>query len=363
MRLLHIITSLRTGGAERLMTTLLPRLQGMGHEAELLLFDGSRTPYYEELERAAIPIHSLSIGQRAMHDPLLGLRLRAFLRSHSFDILHTHNTPCQLLTALTASGPTLFTTEHNTTNRRRKWQWYRGIDRWMYGKYRRVICVSRQVEENLAIQLASPRLRGRITTVPNGIDLGAYRAAQPDKALQRQWQGRRILIMVAAFRYQKDHQTLLRALAALPDDYILLLAGDGECRPQCELLARQLGVADRVSFLGFRTDVPSLLATADLMVMSSHWEGCPLSAIEAMAAGLPVVASDVQGLSETIGEAGVLFPHGDHKALASACQRILEDGGLRASLAARGREYASQFGIGRMASEYERLYQEAILPK
>ncbi len=360
MRILHIITSLRTGGAERLMTDLLPRLRGMGHTAELLLFDGEPTPLYGTLSRAHVPIHSLSRGQAAMHNPLITLRLRQFLLANHYDIIHTHNTPCQLLTALVARDTILITTEHNTTNRRRAWAWWRWIDRWMYAKYARIACVSKVVEENLSRHLASSLPASRLLTIPNGIDIAKFQGATPDTELLSRYRGKHIITMVAAFRYQKDQPTLIRAMALLPDDYALLLAGDGECRPACERLARETCVADRVAFLGFRTDVPALLASSDLLVMSSHWEGCPLSAIEGMASGIPVIASDVPGLAETVSEAGTLFPHGDHESLAKAVRRLCEDPALRAEMTERGRRYASRFSIERMAQDYCQLYTETL---
>ncbi len=360
MRVLHVITSLRTGGAERLMLDLLPRLRNMGHEVEMLLFDGTRTAYYGELEEKGIEIYALSCGASAMHNPLLVWKLRTFLSTHKYDIIHTHNTPCQLFTAMTSRGETLVTTEHNTTNHRRRWGWYKGADRWMYGKYSHIVCVSQGVKDNLEAQLGDIDLTNRIDTITNGIDLDKFMTAQPNRELQERYKDKHILIMVAAFRKQKDQQTLLRAMKLLSEDYILLLVGDGERRKECENLARELNVEDKVNFMGFRTDVPSLMATADVLVMSSHWEGCPLSVIEGMAAGLPVVASDVGGLNDTVGEAGMLFPHGNYHRLGQIIRQLCEDKELYTQVAERCKQYAMQFDINRMAREYEQMYKNVI---
>ncbi len=360
IKILHIITSLRTGGAERLMVDLLPRLRDMGHEVDLLLFDGTRTPYFDELESRGIAIRSLGDGVADMHNPLVAFRLRQYLRRHRYDILHTHNTPCQLLTAMVSRGETLVTTEHNTINRRRKWGWYRGIDRWMYGKYRHIVCVSGGVEENLRRQLGDKTLASGISTILNGIDLGKFATAKPDAALRERYKNKRIIIMVAAFRRQKDQHTLLRAMRLLPDDYSLLLVGDGECRGECEDLAQTLGIADKVSFLGFRTDVPSLIATADVVVMSSHWEGFCLSVIEGMVCAKPVVATDVEVLDTIVGNVGVLSPHEDAHGLSEAIRRLCEDRELYSQVAERCRQYAMQYDINRMAREYEQTYKTIL---
>ncbi len=357
MRVLHVITSLRTGGAERLMVDLLPRLRDMGHEVELLLFDGTRTAYYAELEESEIKIYALACGASAMHNPLLVWRLRTFLNAHRYDIVHTHNTPCQLLVAMASRGERLITTEHNTTNRRRKWSWYKGMDRWMYGKYSHVVCVSKEVEENLRQQLSREDIT-TISTVANGIELRRFATARPNRELREQHKGKHIIIMVAAFRPQKDQATLIRAMAELSDEYVLLLVGDGECRKDCENLARRFNVEHKVNFLGFRSDVPSLFATADVVVMSSHYEGFCLSVVEGMAAGRPVVATNVEVLDSMVGNVGLLFPHEEHKALARVVRQLCEDETLYGQVAERCRQHAMQFGIDHMAKEYEQTYKQ-----
>lgn len=102
MRILHFITSLRTGGAERLVIDLLPRLAARGHEVGLLLMDGTRTHFFDMARQRGTDVQSLSEGQEAMHDIRLALPLRRLLHRHRYDIVHTHNTPCQILAALAA---------------------------------------------------------------------------------------------------------------------------------------------------------------------------------------------------------------------------------------------------------------------
>lgn len=367
MKILHVITSLRTGGAEHLLVDLLPRLRDRGYEVELLLFDGTRTPFYERLEQAGITVYSLGHGVHAMHNPFLLCRLVRFLRRHRYDIVHTHNTPCQLIAAAGSvlCSVVLVTTEHNTSNRRRGWTWYRPIDRWMYGRYERIICVSHQAEENLVKSLGSRELYARIGTIPNGVNLQAFSQARNSAAAGMsagKAKGQYILIMVSSFGPAKDQPTLIRAMAELPDNYSLWLVGEGDSRrrQQCEELARQEGVSGRVKFLGLRHDVPRLLASADVAVMSSAWEGLPLSAVEAMASCRPVVASDVDGLREVVGGAGLLFPHKDYRRLAGTIRRLCEDGRLYAEVAQRCLRRARQYDIARMADGYGQVYRSIL---
>ena len=145
MRILHVITSLRTGGAEHLMVDLLPRLRDLGNEVELLLFDGIKTSFYDQLQQKGITIHSLGEGGNVY-------RLRNIFKLMRFigkyDIIHTHNTACQLFVPiakiLNNSSAKLVTTEHNSTNRRRG-KWYlKIVDKWMYSRYAHIICIAEQ---------------------------------------------------------------------------------------------------------------------------------------------------------------------------------------------------------------------------
>lgn len=359
MRILHIITSLRTGGAERLMVDLLPRLRDRSHQIELLLFDGTRTPFYCQLERQGITIHSLGNGFRDMYNPLHIFRLRRFLK-RPFDIIHTHNTSCQLFAAIAClnSPSVLVTTEHNTFNRRRTWRWYRELDRWMYGRYRHIICVSDETKQNLAKALDDELLAQRMSVVTNGIDLQRFMTVSPDETLRKANNGKHIVIMVGAFRKQKDQPTLIRAMQQLPDDYRLWLVGDGECRSACETLVSELGLNNNVSFWGNRSDIPVLLATADVVVLSSHYEGLPLSAIEGMCVAKPFIASNVSGLREIVGDAALLFPHEDARQLAMLIKQVCEEEVLYKQVADRCRERASQYDISCMVERYERVYFE-----
>lgn len=361
MHILHVITSLRVGGAERLLTELLPRLQERGHRVELLLFDGTHTPFRAMLEQQGIPIHTLGCGAWQMHNPLHLFRLRKFLDKHRFDVVHTHNTPCQLLTALAAGkeAPILVTTEHNTFNRRRNWPWYRQIDRWMYGRYRQVVCVSDETRRRLVPLPGCESGGPEVTVVPNGIDLTRFVGAEADPSLrQPDERARKILLMVSAFRPQKDQPTLIRAMRQLSDDYRLWLVGDGPLRAACEKLAGELHLSEKVRFWGVRSDIPELLATADVVVLASHYEGMPLSGIEGMASGKPFVASDVEGLHELVSGAGELVPPADPAALAGRIRQLCEDRDSAARVAARCRERAMQYAIGQTVAGYERIYTD-----
>ena len=132
--------------------------------------------------------------------------------------------------------------------------------------------------------------------------------------------------MVAGFRYQKDQDTLIRAMQHLPKNkFELWLVGDGERRGDLEALAIMFGLKDVVKFWGLRGDVPSLLKSSDIVVLSSHIEGFGLAAVEGMSAGKPFIASDVDGLNDVVRGAGLLFRHGDDKQLAELITTLINE--------------------------------------
>lgn len=354
MKILQVITSLQTGGAESLIAQIVPRMIADGLDVEVALFDGSDTPFRRRLEAAGVKIHTFAVGG-SVYNPLHILRLRRLMRR--FDIVHTHNTAPQLFAAIGSvlCSVVLCTTEHNTSNRRRRWKWYAPLDRWMYSRYRHIICISQKAEDNLRDFIGSDS--DKISTVNNGIDTAAYRDAAPSPDLRKGLpDDARIITMVAGFRWEKDQPTLIRAVSRLPERFHLFLVGDGVNRPACEQLAADLGAADRVHFLGLSTDVPSILRASDYVAMSSHFEGLSLSSLEGMAAGRPMLASDVDGLREVVGGAGILFPHEDAEALANAISRLDADPALYARTAAACAARAADYDITHMVAGYEQIY-------
>ena len=356
MKILNVITSLRTAGAERLVVDLSRRMAKAGDEVEVLVFDGTRTLFYEELESAGIKVHSLGIGSRAMHNPLLAFRFRRFLKRNHYDIVHAHNTPCQVTAAIAAPRRVLVTTEHNTFNRRRKYAFLRPFDRWMYSRYRHIICVNEETRRELSRWLRSDKLDARMSVVSNGIDLDFVMHAKPFHALAADTRFK--ILMISSFRPQKDHMTLIRAMQYLPEDCSLTLAGGAELpahkaiMADCQQAVVDLGLDDRIHFLGIRRDVAELVKACDAVVLSSRHEGQPISIIEAMAAGKPVLASDVNGLKDIVGGAGILFPCGDSEKLAEEIKGLYEDPEKAREIGARCLERARQFDIGKTADCY-----------
>jgi glycosyltransferase involved in cell wall biosynthesis len=175
----------------------------------------------------------------------------------------------------------------------------------------------------------------------------------------------------AMFRVEKAIDVLIAAHARVLEtfaDAYLLIAGDGDCRPQLERQVDELGIGHRIRFLGTRHDIDSILRSLDVAAMSSDWEGMPLFAFECMAAGTPLVATSVGGVPEIVddGISGLLVPPRDPAALANAIMRLLADDSLRerlgAASAARIDEYRIEAVAGSIADMYETLLADARAP-
>ncbi len=357
MRVLHVITSLQTGGAEKLMVDLLPRLRDAGHEVELAVFNGQVTPFFEHLHEKGIPIHRFMPGGGNVYNPLNLLKLYRLVRKGGYDVVHTHNTAPQLFAAIGSvlCSVVLCTTEHNTSNRRRSWRWYASIDRWMYSRYKAVVCISEKTECHLKAFIGENITK--IVTISNGIDIEKYRHAITFDIKSEYQDCKTAVVQIAGFRYQKDQDTVIKALTKLPDDIHLFLVGDGERRKELEDLTNNLNLSHRVHFMGIRYDVAEILKGADIAVMSSHWEGFGLAAVEAMATRTPIIATDVDGLREVVKGAGILFPHQDAEALAREILELDSNPVKYKAIADNCYRRALRFDISRMVSNYINLYQ------
>jgi glycosyltransferase involved in cell wall biosynthesis len=205
--------------------------------------------------------------------------------------------------------------------------------------------------------------------IPNGIPVDSYRTPATPRPDWRQREGFSLddllIVNVGRFESVKNHRLLIDAFAAglghEPRSH-LLLAGDGILHRELETHVASLSLHDRVHFLGIRDDIPDLLAACDIFAFASDHEGSPLSVMEAMAAGLPIVGTAVGGVPEMVpdGQAGLLVPPRDCVALSSALGRLHLNRQLRSAMALRAAEHAGRFDIASMAESYAALYTSLI---
>lgn len=352
------------GGAVLHVRDLACGLKGLGHEVRV--FIGGRGPMLTVLRDAGVDAVAIPALQRAIrpyHDARALAGLMKALAEWRPDLLHAHTAKSGLLARLVAatrSLPCVYTPH--------AWPFLDGVPRMHQQVYLRieqaagrlpasVINVCRY-EERVALERRVGVAR-RHFVVHNGVpDVPDVLRADP-----RRWPPR--LVVVARFERQKDHVTLLRGLPILHTrEWQLDLVGDGPTRPACERAVANAGLSDRVRFLGEVHDVATRLAGAQMLILPSRWEGMPLTLLEAMRAGLPVVATDVGGVGEVVlhGVTGLLVPRGEVMPLAAALARLVDDPELRVRFGTAGRaRYVARFSSAAMVAETARVYRTTLL--
>lgn len=357
MRILQVIDSLQLGGAETLLRDIAVRWKTGGLDFDIAVLKRTDSHLEQELAAAGVQVKvSDAPGIYSWRQVSALARLLP-----GYDLVHVHLFPAQLWVALAAkvsrNKAPLVTTEHSTYNTRRAKRSFRAMDRWMYAQYRRLVCVSEATAE--AMKEWTPGSRDKLTVIPNGVEVSRYRKSAA--ASKREIVGDDVPVVASVGRFEpaKNHTCLLQAMARLPYAHLVLI-GEGPLRAEAEQLAQTLGIAQRVHFLGRRTDVRNLLRMADVYVQPSRFEGFGLAALEAMAAGVPVVASAVPGLASLVAGAGALFPSGNPRRLAEEMDSLLRSPERRAQLAAAGARRADGFSIDRTAQEYVSLYREVL---
>jgi glycosyltransferase involved in cell wall biosynthesis/nucleoside-diphosphate-sugar epimerase len=222
----------------------------------------------------------------------------------------------------------------------------------------KIICVS-ESDRQLAIDLGVVEA-DRVVTIHNGIDAGIELPVATPKATSTQ------LIMVARFnKQQKDQTTLMKAIQQVDRDINVLLVGTGPDLEEAKNTAKELDILSKVSFLGDRLDVPQLLAQSQIFVLSTHYEGLPISILEAMRAGLPIIATNVNGIPEQVvdGKTGLLVERQDVDGLAAAITTLVDNPTLCQKMGSEGIEKLQrEFTIDEMVASTKALYQSIMSP-
>jgi len=365
MRILYVLTSLGMGGAEKLTLALAESMQKRGHTAALLVL---RPRLVEEWPTGLEPVH-LNM-RRSGLSFLLGLRLaRQFATKFQPDLIHSHSFHANFFARMLkifVPRPAVISTVHNV---------YEGdVLRMMAYRLtdslsRQTVAVSDAAAERFIALKAVPARKCRVLV--NGINTGEFAPDANVRAPMRAKMGIAPepggeFIWLASGRISpaKDYPNLLRAFArvrANRPDARLWIAGDiaGPLFPDLEGLTTKLNLNGSVRWLGLRRDMPAILDAADAFVSASAWEGMPLAVGEAMAMEKPVVATDVGGVRQLVGDAGIVVPAHDPDALAEAMLNMMGQGReeRRALGRAARRRIEDQFSIDAAADRWEALYQ------
>jgi glycosyltransferase involved in cell wall biosynthesis len=371
MKLVHIINGLGKGGAERLLVETLPLLKKVGLEVEIVqITNRNAVPeYIARLEAAGIVVHTLS--NRNIYNPLNILSLKQFLKTRIFDVIHVHIFPAMYWTSLALlfrnSGKVKIFTEHSTQNRRWGKMHFKLMDKCIYKKYDSIVAITEDVKNSL--KNWQPTISNRIEVIHNGINIATIKDVEKQEryhllsGLRIDREDVILLMMTARFDNPKDFKTPLKALALLPPNYILLLAGEGPQKREMESFASQIGIADRIIFLGFRNDVLSLMKSVDINILSSRYEGLSGVTLEALCAGRPFLGSDVSGINNVVPDNRFLFNAGNEKNLADKITQIIASGQLQKTMIEDCVEYVKEWDISIMIQKHLDLYNRLLKGK
>jgi glycosyltransferase involved in cell wall biosynthesis len=365
LKIAYVITrSDAVGGASVHVTDMAREVISRGHGAIVLV--GGKGPVTKKLAAAGIPFHPIQHLGRAIR-PLSDTRafseLRSALQAIAPDIVSAHTAKAGWLGRAVCArlGLPVIYTPHGWPIGSR----FAGAQAGIYRVAERmaarwsdaIVCVC-EYERRLAIE-RGVALPDRLKVIHNGVhDIPAVLRAHADRDPP-------VITCVARFEAPKDHLTLLEALGSLVRlDWELELIGDGPLEAEARAAATVAGIADRVRFLGYIPDPAPLLARAQIFVLSSRSEGFPRSVLEAMRAGLPVVASDVGGVAEAVQHrvSGFVVPPGSTGAMADALKRLITSNFERQRMGASGHHiYDSRFRFEHMAGKTLDLYQAVLL--
>jgi len=358
MKLLYLITKAELGGAQ---VHLLDLIRGFRDHHEICLGVGDRGYLTDAAESLGVRYEVIPGLIHAMqpHVDVRGLfNITRLIRRLKPDLVHAHTSKAGVLgriAARIAGVPAVFTAHTWCFAEGVSWKWRLvGVPaERLSGRVGSAIITVSDANRRLALDFRVAH-HGRIITVHNGVPDTPLRANPDSTGLVR-------LVMVARFVPQKAQSLLLRAVARRNLPVTIDFVGDGETRPALEILAQELGLGDRVRFLGNRKDVAAILAQSHIFVLPTNWEGFPLSVLEAMRAGLPVVASRVGGIEEAVadGETGHLVPPGDQEAFENALSTVVNNRAVRISMGEAGRaKYEREFTISAMLRKTQQVYTQ-----
>ncbi len=360
----YLLHSLGRGGTENGVVNLLNRMDHDRFRFTIALVQRERS-MLERVERAGVDV--VTVGKRWGNDPLFPIKLTQLFRKLKPDLVHTRGFACieGIPAARLAGVPAIVHSEHgrDVDEAHRMKPRRAALRRILYPMADVVMTVSDELRNSILAQVKTNP--GKLVCLPNGVDLERFRA-MPTAAASRRLLGlpETGLMIGSVGRHDpvKDYGSLLRAFARLRTDHAglgLVLCGDGPQHAALRDAATALGVADDVHFLGFRDDIANVLSAIDLFVLPSLTEGMSNALLEAMASGLPCVATEVGGNGEILehGRTGFLVPPSDPERLRAALRRLVDSEKLARRMGDAGRlRVATRFSLDAMIARYEDLY-------
>lgn len=355
MKIMQVIPYFCFGGAETMCENLTYALKNMGHSVVVVSLYGERTPISRRMEEAGVKIHYL--------DKKLGLdismvgKLKKRMLAEKPDVVHTHLDVIKYAAAAAklAGVPRCVHTVHNVADKEAEGRAQKRINGFYFSHgWSTPVALSPEVQKSIAAFYGLPEQK--IPVIYNGIDLS--------RCLEKRnytLQNPAVLTHIGRFNEQKNHDGLLRAFALIHQKFPhtrLNLLGDGELLVQTQALAKTLGISDSVDFLGSQSNVYPYLQKSDLFLLPSLYEGMPMTLIEAMGTGLPIVASKVGGVPDMlVGGESALLTDCAPESVAQAAEALLADETLRTRLGKAAKAASETFSSAHMAESYVRVYR------
>jgi glycosyltransferase involved in cell wall biosynthesis len=369
LRILHLITTLGRGGAEAHLHDLIREQRRLGDEVACAFLKADTPVWAEPI--AALGAEVVDLKLRAYGDPGPVFRLKDLAREFRAEVVHAHLQPAELYAALAfgrRGRPPVVISRHNQDPYVRM-PGKGPLERWVVPHAAALIAISEAVAADL--RWRNPRLDpARVRVVPYGVDLAPYAGdgTGARARLRAEWglpPDARVIGTAARLVEGKRVDVILDAFARLAPahpDLRLVVAGDGPAAPALKAQAQRLGLDDRVVFAGMRSDMPDVMRAFDLFAFASEAEGFGLVLLEAMAARLPIVASDRPPMSDLVADGvnGLTAAVGDPEAFAAGLRRLLDDPALAARMGEAGRAVAEAHGLARMAERTRAVYHSVL---
>ena len=320
IKILNIIDSLYAGGAESLLKNFLIEAKKYEDFEIDVCTLYSRNVFAEELKSKGVRVYDLGLSFKYNFWGVF--KLVKLIKSDNYDIVHVHLFPADIFVALASlfirNKPKFIFSEHSVYNRRRSSKIFRLIDKFTYSRYQKIICVSNMVRNALINWL--PEVASKTVVIKNAVPVGKIREKKENLY---------DILFVGRLERAKGVDVLLNALKFLKETNGMNLksaiVGDGSLRDSLKSLSKDLGVEENVEFLGIRKDIKGLMQLSKIFVLPSRWEGLPMVILEAMALGMPVIATKVGGIPEVIedGTDGILVEPENPEELAKAIEKLL----------------------------------------
>jgi len=359
LKILNVIDSLYAGGAESLLKNFLIEAKKYQNFQIDVCTLYSRNIFKQELITNDIKLFDLGLSFK--YNFLGLLKLIKIIRSDSYDIVHVHLFPADIFVAISSlflpKRTKFIFSEHSTYNRRRSSKFFKIIDKFTYSRYQKIICVSEMVKKALIDWL--PEVTSKTIVIRNATPV--Y-----DLKIKEQSNGYDVLF-VGRLERAKGVDILLESIKLLKSKYRrslkIGLVGSGSLEKKLKTTAEKLKISENVEFLGIRKDIDTLMQKSKIFVLPSRWEGLPMVILEAMASGIPIVATKVGGIPEIIedGKDGILVEPENPEELAKAILRLLSDVNLRSLISLNAyKKVKEEYSIERYIRDLLNLYCELV---